>query len=176
MAKTLKTDLNFRVIWEYVNTPDSGQDDAPATKDNNTFQVLDGMTNGTGGEDLSNILWHDIRTLSASSNEEFDLHGGLTDAFGHTLNFTVVKCLVIHNRNVSSAPAVLEIGGATNAFSSWLGSATDTIKISSESMFTLWNPTTAGYAVTAGTGDILKVTNTSADDDVTYQIAVIGTV
>jgi hypothetical protein len=174
MAKTFKADFNFRTIWEYVNTPDSAVADAPSIKDNNTLLITDNLTNGTGTADVASKIYHDIRTLAHSSNEEFDLAGVLEDAFGDVLTFTIVRGLFIINKELSSAAPVLEVGGATNAFSSIFGSATDKVKVAGAGMIAFWNPTVAGYAVTASTADIIKVANTHGADSCTYQIVIIG--
>jgi len=174
MTKTFTAEFNFRAIWEYINTPDSSVTDAPSIKDNNTFQVIDELTNGTGARDVASTVWHDIRSLSASSDESLDLSGSITDAFGDTLTFTIVRGLFVANLDESSANTVLEIGAGTNAFSSFLGSATDKVKVASGGVFCVWNPTAAGYAVTAGTGDVLKIANTSSDTACSYQVVIIG--
>jgi len=173
MAKTLNTDVNFRLIWEYVNTPDSGTD-APSTKDNNTFQLLGELTNGSGAKDVANLLYHDIRTVTTGANDDLDLYGGLTDSFGATLNFGIIRGIFIHNRNTSDdTDGILTVGGGTNAFASWLGASGDLIKIGAAGLFINLNPTAAGFAVTSGTGDILRITNTGAGS-IEYQIAIIG--
>ena len=41
-------------------------------------------------------------------------------------------------------------------------------------MLLLVAPGAAGYAVTAGTGDILKVANSGAGTGVTYDIVIVG--
>ena len=174
MAKTFKAEFNFRTIWEYVNTPDSSVTDAPSIKDNNTLQIIDDLTNGTGARDVASTIYHDIRSLSASSNEEFDLSGGISDAFGDTLTLTIVRGLIVANLDDSDANTVLEIGGATNAFDTFLGDASDKVKVASGGVFIAWNPTAAGYAVTAGTGDILKIANTSSDTACSYHLVIIG--
>jgi hypothetical protein len=174
MTKTFKAEMNFRTIWEYVNTPDSSVTDAPSIKDNNTFQLIDDLTNGTGARDVASTIYHDIRSLSASSNEEFDLARGISDSFGDTLTFTIVRGLIVANLDASSANTVLEIGGATNAFDTFLGDASDKVKVAAGGIFIAYNPTSTGYAVTAGTGDSLKIANTSSDTACSYHLIIIG--
>lgn len=175
MAKSLTTNFNFRAIWDYKNQPDSTlATDSPSISDSNTFSILDSLANGSGAADLANLLWHDIRTLAASANEEFDLYGVLEDSFGDTLSFSKIRMIIIHNRNASTNDAVLNVGGATNAFSSWAGDATDIIKVAASGAMILWNPSAAGYAVTDSTADKLKIENTSGSLSIEYQIALIG--
>ena len=65
-------------------------------------------------------------------------------------------------------------GAATNAFINWVGNATDIITVQPNGIFFLMNPTAGGYAVTAATGDILKIANSGAGTSVTYDIIIIG--
>jgi len=121
------------------------------------------------------LSYHDIRRLPASATEEFDLYGGLVDVFGATINFTTVRSFCIINRNESSkVNNILEIGGATNAWATWAGHSSDTIKIGPGGAVTMWNPSAAGFVVTNSTGDKLKVVNTGGDDTLEYQITIIG--
>ena len=173
MAKTLNTDVNFRIIWEYVNTPSSGTD-APSIKDNNTMQLIGELTNGSGDKDVANLLYHGIRTVAGGADDDLDLYGGLTDSFGATLNFGIVRGIFIHNRNTSDdVDGILTIGGGSNAFASWLGASGDLVKLAAGGFFVNLNPTAAGFAVTSGTGDILRITNTGAAS-IEYQISIIG--
>jgi len=174
VSKTFKINWNMRATWQYVKTPDSTITDSPEIKDNNEYSMIDELTNGTGGADLASVIWHDIRALAHSSNEEFDLAGGLTDAFGDSFSFNIIKGIVIRNLGVSGTPATLEVGGATNAFFDFMGSATDKIKIGAGGMVSFFNPTTAGYDVVAGSADILKIANTSGSEEITYQLILFG--
>ena len=175
MAKDLDTQLNLRIIWKHTNQPDSALSSlSPKIVDSNTMELLDTLTDGTAQPDVARILWHDIRILAGSANETFDLYGGIEDNFGEVINFTTVRAFSIINRNPSTdADGILEVGAGTNAWSTWLGDPTDLVKIGPGGCMFIWNPSSAGCAVTAGTGDILKVNNTGAGD-IEYQIAFIG--
>ncbi len=95
----------------------------------------------------------------------------LTDPFGTTLIFAKVKVIIIENL---STARTLTVGGATDyPLVNWVGSATDTIKIPPGGFFAICAPG-AGYAVTAGTGDLLKIAN-DAGTSCIYNIIIIGT-
>jgi hypothetical protein len=175
MAKDLKTELNFRLIWKHTDQPDSTLSSlSPKIVDSNTMELLDSLTDGTAQPDVARVLWHDIRVLAGSANETFDLAGGLVDVFGETLTFTIIRSFCVINRNLSTdADGILEVGAGSNPWDSWLGDGTDLVKVGPGGALFIWNPSTAGFAVTAGTADILKVANTGAGD-VEYQIAFIG--
>lgn len=169
MAKTLTATTDIRLKWEHTNTPDSG---GPTIKDHNTFTLADSLANGTG-IDSADLLWHDVRALSATSSETIDLAGGITDQFGATVTFARIRGMIIRNQT-TTANAVLDIGGASsNEWTGWVGAAGDIVKVGPDGVMMIWNPSAAGFAVTAGTGDVLKINNGSAVD-ITYQIVLIG--
>lgn len=128
-------------------------------------------SSGTGANQ-ANKLWHDTRTLTASSSENIDLAGVLTDAFGDTFTLARIKALLIaaasgntNNVNVSR--------DATNGVPIFLA-AGDGMPILPGG-FMLWvSPNAASVAVTASTGDIITVANSTGGTSVTYDIIVIG--
>lgn len=132
-------------------------------------------TNGDAAS-KANQHWHDKRSLSSGGNEELDLAGGLTDLFGDTVTFTKVKSLYIRNRSTTDT---LLVGGA--ASNGWAGTgtpfanATDIILLAPGAEICINVSSAAGYTVTAGTGDKLKLahgsTTTAALD---YDIAILG--
>ena len=134
--------------------------------------ITNALTNGVGLNQVD-LLWSDTRTLDASTSEDIDLAGVLTDAaFGTTLTFARIKAILIYNK--LAANKRLSIGGAaSNAFVNWVGDASDVINVDPGGTFLLINPTATGYAVTASTGDILKITNASGGAT-TYDIFILG--
>lgn len=140
------------------------------TKDVLSKSIQKDFQNGTGSGQ-ADLIHQSQRTLTAGSNEELDLAGVLTDPFEDTLAFATVKAILIENLSTTQT---LTVGGAaSNAFVNWVGDATDTIKIPPGGFFVLTAPA-AGFAVTADTGDLLKVTN-SAGASCIYNIIIIGT-
>ncbi len=128
------------------------------------------FSNGTGNNQADKIF-RDQRTLADGANESLDLAGMLTDPFGATLTFVKVKAVIIENLSTTQT---LTVGGAaSNQFINWVGAATDTVKIPPGGFFAISAPL-AGFGVTAGTGDLLKVLN-SAGAACTYNVIVIGT-
>lgn len=169
MGKSLTATLDLRLSWEHSNTPDSG---GPIIKDFNNITVTDSLANGTG-VDSADLIWHDVRSLAASTSEDLDLAGGVSDQFGATVTFARVRGLVIRNQT-TTAGHILEVGGASsNDWAGWLGASGDVVKVGPDGCLFIWNPAAAAFAVTAGTGDILKINNTGSAST-TYQIAVIG--
>lgn len=133
------------------------------------------LASGTAAGQTDKV-WHDTRTLSASTNEDLDLNGsGLLDAFGGNLAFVRVKGLII--AAAAANPNPITVGGAaTNGFVSWVGSATDKVSVRPGAVLALFagQADATGYAVTAATADLLRIT-AGAGGNHTYDAIVWGT-
>ena len=130
------------------------------------------IANGTGANQ-ANMIWHDQRTLAASTSEDLDLSGVLTDSFGVSVALARVKAII-----VSAAAAnggLIQVGGAAgNQFVNWVANASDIIQIRAGGFMLLAAPDATAYAVTATTGDLLKIANTDGAAAGTYDIYIIG--
>lgn len=131
------------------------------------------FTDGTGANQAK-AVFADTRTLAASANESLDLAGGLSDVFGNVITFTKIKALLIQAA-AGNTNDVLVGGAASNGFTAWVGDATDVVKVKPGGMLAIAAPDATGLAVTAGTGDLLKIANSAGSTGVTYTIVVIGT-
>lgn len=130
------------------------------------------LANGSGANQI-NKVFHDQRTLSASGTEDLDLAGVLTDPLGATLTFTKIRLILIYAAAANTNLVV--VGGAgSNGFITWVGDATDKVKIRPGGLLLLTAPDATGYAVTATTGDLLTVANSSSGTGVTYDIVLLG--
>jgi hypothetical protein len=136
------------------------------------FQTL--LAHGTTAGKADRI-WHDERTLAASATEDLDLAGAaLLDPFGAAVVFARIKALVVYAAPGNTNNVV--IGAASsNPWATLLGT-THTLTLRPGTTLAVFaGPADAtGYAVTAGTGDLLKVANSAAGTGVTYQMAVLG--
>jgi len=157
------------LIGAVLNLATNKANDLSITKDDLILTPQETFTPGTGNNQLDK-LFHDLRTLADGANESLDLAGSLVDMFGATITFVKIKAMLIRNL---SATQTLTIGGGSNPFINWVADATDMVKIPPNGMLLLVAPL-AGYGVTTGTGDILKVAN-SAGAACDYQIALAGT-
>ena len=147
----------------------SNTKDLSVTKDDLNLSAQEQFTPGTGNSQLDKVF-HDVRTLDAAADESLDLAGSLVDSFGAAITFVKLKVLLIRNL---SATQTLTIGNGANPFLSWVGAAAHTVTIPPKGMLLLVAPL-AGFAVTADTGDILKIAN-SATNPCDYQIVLAGT-
>jgi hypothetical protein len=119
-------------------------------------------------------LYYAKRTLAASLNEDLDLAGVLLDAFGAAITFARVKGLVV-SAVAANTNNVVVGAAATNQWATLLNT-TGTLTLRPGSTFSAFAGVTdaTGWAVTAGTGDLLRVTNGAAGSSVDYEIVVVG--
>ena len=132
----------------------------------------DTLATGTGASQ-ADLVFADTRTLAASATEDLDLAGSLVDALGNTLTFVKVKAIYIkaasgNTNNVEVTPA------AANGFLGPFNAAADQVDIAPGGSMNLTAPV-AGWTVTAGTGDLITITNSAGTTGVTYDIVIIGT-
>jgi hypothetical protein len=132
------------------------------------------FADGTGAGQ-ANRLWSDQRTLAASANEDLDLAGALLDAFGTAAVFARVKGLYIAAATGNTNNVIVG-AAATNQWATFLNAAgTLTLRPGAWVQAGIGLATDAtGWAVTAGTGDLLRIANSAAGTPVTYDIAIIG--
>lgn len=139
--------------------------------DSLSLRYLTALTDGTG-PNQANRRFVSQRTLAASANEQLDLAGALTDAFGATINMTAIKAILI----VAAAGNTNDIivgNAATNGFVGPFGAATHTAAVRPGGELLFVAPAT-GWPVTPGTGDQLRIANGGAGTPVTYDIVIIG--
>ena len=124
--------------------------------------------------DTSDLLYVSAAdALAGSATDNVDVAGSLSDAFGTTLTYVKIKMLYIKN-NSTTAGNTITVGGHATAALLIFGTAAHTHTIGPNGFMLLWEPSLAGKAVTATTGDLLKILNDTANN-VTYDIAIVGT-
>jgi hypothetical protein len=113
------------------------------------------------------------RTLAAAAYDLIDLAGGVNDYKGAAIAFTKVKRIYLALVNPDGAKS-LRVGPQNQANAAQLGWGGVGAEASCEVFTELdWPHPYAGWAVTAGTGDILPVYNPGADP-VEYAIWILG--
>lgn len=130
------------------------------------------LASGTG-ENQADLLWHDQRTIDASSSETLDLVATLTDAFGDALTFVELKLLLVRaaaaNTNNVQVSATLT-SGVTGLFLA----DEDGLSVYPGGLF-LWVAPETGPTVTATSADTITFANSGAGTGVTYDVVIIGT-
>jgi len=138
---------------------------------------------GTGAGKADQVF-HDRRILAGSGSEDLDLAGVLTNAYGGAVTFAKVKAIIVLNRSDetlttpvahTATDAEVAVGGAAaNEFQGPFQAAGDAIGIPAGGIFVIACNDANGWAVTAGTGDLLKIENLDAVDEACFDIVVIG--
>lgn len=139
------------------------------------FAKLVELATGTGAvAGVADKMFFDRRTLAPSATEDLDLAGVLLDSFGAAITFARVKGIFVSAVAANTNNVVV---GAASA-NQWvtLLNATGTVTLRPGASFGAFAGVAdaAGYAVTGGTGDLLKVANSAAGTSVDYDIVVIG--
>ena len=127
---------------------------------------------GTGAGQVD-LLYAGTRTLGISASEDLDFAGGLTDVFGATLTFVKVRYMYVKPASANTNQVVMG-GAASNQFVGPFGAATHTLSLAPGYPQEFFAPST-GWAVTAGTADLLKFLNGGAGTSVTYDLIIAGT-
>ncbi|MFE9921564.1 hypothetical protein ACFYQA_08275 [Streptomyces sp. NPDC005774] len=131
------------------------------------------LASGTGVGKADRV-WSDRRTIAASGSEDLDLAGVLLDAFGAAVTFARVKGLIIAAAVGNTNNVV--VGAASGSPWITLLGATHTLTLRPGAFVAVGTGETdaTGYAVTASTGDLLKIANSAGSTGVTYDIHIIG--
>lgn len=133
------------------------------------------FTNGAGAGQ-ADVQFTDRRTIAASSNESLDLSGALASLLGSAV-FARVKAIIIKAADANPTDGKLRVTRpASNGVPFANITAGDSIfpDISPGGIAAHSDPGATGTAVTASTGDLINIANTSATASATYDIIVIG--
>lgn len=128
------------------------------------------LSNGLNDGQIDLLYYTRAENVAASTITSYDLSGVLFDEEGTTLLFSEIALIYLYNRR-TTALAYLDIGPhATNGFGRlasskgfWpadIAADADQGSIVAPSSFGLWY-SKVGVPVTAGTGDILRVTTSA---------------
>lgn len=151
----------------FTNPQDQGTANFPAS-----LAALLDFTDGAGANQV-NRIFSDQRTLGASATEDLDLAGVLTDAFGAVITLARVKAILVKAAAGNTNNVVVGAAAATQ-FVGFFGAATHTVAIQPGGAFLIVTPTAAGWPVTAGSTDFLRIANGGAGTPITYDILILG--
>jgi len=126
---------------------------------------------GTDATNKANILFSDTRTVALSANENIDLSGALSDAFGASIVAAEIVAIYIAAA-AGNTNSVQVTRPASNGFTGPFLATGDgvAIKPGEYALFV----SQSGWAVTAATGDLLNIANSGAGTSVTYDIVIVG--
>jgi hypothetical protein len=137
------------------------------------YQANYQFADGTGANQIKQVYTAQL-TLAASANQDLDLAGALSNALGQSITFTKIRAIVVRAAEANTNNVV--VGGApSNGFIGPFGAAAHTVAVPPGGLVALVAPNAAGWAVTASTGDLLRVANSGAGSTVTFDILLLGT-
>jgi hypothetical protein len=141
---------------------------------NRTLPHAVSYTDGTVANQFDQLYMAE-RTVADGANDDIDLAGVLTDAFGNTLTGAELVEITIINKQFDGTVNTTDLtidGTVTNGFKGFLNAAGIVGPIGPGGHFSIGCPDAGGLGtITASTEDIIRVTN-SAGAANTYQIAI----
>lgn len=154
-----------------IDLTQSGTGDLGTPKLAVSISEIQSLIAGTAGVNQTNILFSDTRTLTASATEDLDLAGVLTNAFGSTITAAEIVLIYVKAADANTNNVNLT-RPASNGFIGPFLAASDGIAVKPGEWQLLMSQ--SGWAVTAATGDLLTITNSSSGTGVTYDIIIVG--
>jgi len=171
MATTYTGRYTAGLSWVLTKVNDFGN-----TIQSNSFSYAKSIASGTGA-DQANMIYIAQGSIAASGTLTLDLAGSLADVFGATITFTKIKGVYFDLLTTPAAASSVDFGGAgSNTWVGFFGDASDVLTIRGGSNFSTYCPDATGYAVTAGTGDQLLLTNNDGANAAHYKLAIVGVV
>ncbi len=163
----LTATLGARIKVNQTNTLDLATAQLPVS-------IIKEIAYGSGtAADQADLMFSDTRTIAASGTDDLDLAGVLANGLGGTLTFARVRALYVAAATGNTNNVVVG-GAASNQFATAFGAATDKVVVRPGGILLLANRDTTGYAVTAGTGDLLRIANSGSGTSVTFDIVILG--
>ncbi|MEV0616199.1 hypothetical protein AB0I81_22990 [Nonomuraea sp. NPDC050404] len=129
------------------------------------------LATGTGAGQ-ADMIWSDSFSITASSTQAIDLAGSLAGPLGGTLTFAKIKMVVVaaSTTNTNNVNVVRDGSAGVPLFLA----ASDGIPVKPGGLFVWFDPSAAGVAVTATTGDLLNLVNSAAGTPVTGDVVIVG--
>lgn len=167
MPTTLRSIITAQVETNFRNVLDLSVPTDLLTK-----QARIELDNGTLANQ-ADLCFHDTRTLAASGTEDLDLAGALAGPFGAAQVFVELRAVLV-TAAAGNTNNVRVTRPASNGVPLFLA-ASDGLDIPPGGVF-LWScPADGKLTVTAGTGDLLTITNSGSGTSVTYDVVLVGT-
>ena len=138
--------------------------------------VLSAVNGVAAGQ--ADLLYANERTIADGADDDIDLTGGLTDAFGVALTFVEIVALMVTNAPVNGVANTTDLsigGGGASSFVGFFNAVADIITpLKPGGVFLLASTNVAGIGtVVDSTGDVLRISN-SPGAEAKYQIVILG--
>ena len=128
------------------------------------------LANGTGA-DQANLHYIDGFSIASGGNTTYDVAGSLSDDLGQSAVFSAIKAIMVIADDTNTTD--LTIGNGTNGFDGPFDDATATVTLKPGACMLITNPSAAGWAITGGSNDVIKIANGSGAT-ATGTLVVIG--
>lgn len=128
------------------------------------------FTPGTATKDQADLFYEATRTLAASATENLDLNGVLINPLGGAFPAAEIVAIYVEADAANTNNVVVGAAGSNPFIGPMSGTGTLTLRPGEFCLFS----SREGWAVTASTGDLLKVANSAAGTAVNYTIVIIG--
>lgn len=172
---TFKANLNFLLSVSQSGVAAFGK----APQWNGDINLMESYAEGVGAGQF-NLAYLDERTVASASNDDVDLAGVLASALGTSFAAAELALLFVLNRprdpDAAANTTNLTIGGGSNPMIGFLGGTTPVLgPIRPGAFCVLGGVKNAGGigAITAGTGDILRIANSSGAQN-KYVLGLLG--
>ena len=168
---TLTAAVQTRITWNNVDALDLS-----SITDQSALDVLKQIASGTA-VDQCDVVWHDERSINAGANDDLVLSALTQTMYGSTVTkaFAKIKYVLIYVKSTTSGDKLIIKSSVTNSIlTPFNGINTAQLVIGADSAAMPIVNKKDGFAVTVGTGDVLRINNPGAGA-VTYQIAILGT-
>lgn len=146
--------------------------EAPLDTGETVQRWLDGI-----GYNQANLAWDTgERTLASGANEDLDLVGGFNNPFGTTQSPAKIKAVLFLNYNENTQKLTVK-SAASNGWTGMITGNSNGVIVppgSSQMAGRFEWIAPQGVAITAGTGDLINVLNSSGESCI-YQVIVVGT-
>ena len=134
-------------------------------------KVID-FADGTGLAQ-ADILFMDERTVASATNDDIDLAGALSNAFGATFTAAEIVGIIIDSDVDNTTTLTVGVAGTNPWVTMWAASG-DGIKVFPGGVFLNFSRDASGLgAVSGGASDVLRIANGSGAS-ATYRIAVLA--
>lgn len=129
------------------------------------------LANGTGAGQASQV-YQVSGTLAGSATTNVDLAGSLTNIFGQTITFTKIKLIAVRAASTNNASNLLQVTRPAANGLPWFLAASDGFALNAGGWNVFYDPT--GVTVTAGTGDLITLTNSAGTNTIGYDLLIVG--
>lgn len=168
MAATLTTDIKASLAWLFQDALD-----LTTIADASRLEFAASLSDGSGN-DQANKLWHELRSVAVSSNDDLTLSSLPQTIFGSavTVALVKVKALLIINTAATAGEDLLVGAAASHPWAAPFGGTGHQVRVPAGSCLLLVN-TKTGWAVSAGSADVLRIAN-AGTGAISYKLAVVG--